>query len=143
MTQITNYCFVTIKNKNTEEMGLERWLSRQQHLLLSQRTWVQFPATYTVAHNYSSSFRSSDALFWPQRAPDTHTQYTCIHTCTQNTPTHKIKVIKSLRNENNGGEEHCEMLASGDDTAVMLMNSLGLWLELKACTRSTASVAKF
>lgn len=72
-----------------------------------------------------------------------HTQYTYIHTCTQNTRTHKIKVIKSLKNENNGGEKLCEMLASRDDTAVTLMNSLGMWLKPKACTRSTASVDKF
>lgn len=77
-TQITNYCFVSIKNKNKVERGLERWLSRQQHLLLSQRTWLQFPATYTVAHNHSSTSRSSDALFWPQRAPGAHTVH--IHT---------------------------------------------------------------
>lgn len=73
----------------------------------------------------------------------THTQYTYIHTCTQNTHTHKIKVTKSLKTENNGGEEYCEVLASRDDIPVTLMNSLGLWLEPKACARSTASVNKF
>lgn len=36
------YLASTIKKANK---GLERWLSDEQHWLLFQRSWVQFPAT--------------------------------------------------------------------------------------------------
>lgn len=48
------------------KQGMARWLSSQEHLLLSQRTQVGFPTPpWWLSAIYYASSRGCNALFWP------------------------------------------------------------------------------
>lgn len=89
------YLFFILK----QSQELERWFSCQEHLLLLQRTWVQFTAlTWWFTTISNSSYRGSSALFWAPWVPTTHVVH--IHTCKQNTYTqNKINKQTSKQNQ--------------------------------------------
>lgn len=60
-------------NLEREDLGLRRWIWSWEHLLLFQRTWIQFPIpTCQLTTAYNPSSRGTDALFWPLQV--LHTQ---------------------------------------------------------------------
>jgi hypothetical protein len=85
------------QNTAYEFSGPESWLCGQEYVLLLKRLQVLFQATTKWLETVcNSSCRVSGALFWPFQVPDLHVVY--IHTCRQNTHTHKIiNIIKSLK----------------------------------------------
>lgn len=73
--------------------GPKRWSSSS-----SRGPWFPAPTWWhMVDPNYDSSSRGSDTLLWPPQAPCTHMVH--ILTCSHNTHTHKIKIIKTLKRE--------------------------------------------
>lgn len=61
-------------NKNVFK-GVERWCSGYEHLLASLS-----PGTHVEAHNFNSSFRASEALFWLLWCTGIHAGNTHTHT---------------------------------------------------------------
>lgn len=62
-------------------IGAGERLSGWQHLMLLQRTWVEFTApTWGLRATWNSGSRGSDTLVCPPSAPDMHVVH--MHTCT-------------------------------------------------------------
>lgn len=88
------YCKYTYLFKN-QKLGLQRWLSCQNHLLFLQRTRVQFPALtqwLTIICDFNSRF--SDSFFWLPWTPGTQKVHR--HTFRQNTHVQKIINLQNI-----------------------------------------------
>jgi hypothetical protein len=76
-----------LREKKTQHRQ-ERWLSSKEHLLLLQRTQVQYPTpTWYFTTNCNSSTWGSKTLFCLPWAAGTHYAQ---RSCTENTQIHKI-----------------------------------------------------
>lgn len=77
-------------SSRTMFLGLERWLSSWEGLLLLQGTQAQLPSPLSVAHNYLTfSSRWCDSISWLPWAP-AHKWHPLTHTCM-----HKQKCLKA------------------------------------------------
>lgn len=75
-------------------LGLDRWLSGQEHLLFIQKTWVSLSAlTWWFVSIHNSRSRGSDVHFWPLWAPSLHVAQ--VKTYLKNIHAHKSKQIKN------------------------------------------------
>ena len=76
------------KDSNNQKITLERWLSSQEHSLLFQRTWVQFPASIwqlTTAYNFFSRGLTHSQTYMQAK-----------HQCASNKKKKKKQTIKGL-----------------------------------------------
>lgn len=100
------------------------WMAHQLRALASfKRILVWFPTPmWWLTPICNSSCRVSRALFWPLRAPDTHTVYR--HTCRQNT--HIQKILKQMyKQTHNRPKNKSKSKVEGDSIRCLLLSERG------------------